>query len=389
MPSKFVLTGQPWTILNQPAPPPRVTDGRIHLVDSGKLLPGDILLCSDPEGSVSRVICAVTKSPYSHAAICVGDGQFIEAIGSGVRRFLVDRTAVRDPQNVRFLRLKDVADARKAAATAGKKAENYLARRYWVNGAITAIFTSAGRQHGGRFFCSHLVAQAYQESNVELLDGVKPHNVIPGHLINSPKLRDITDDVLLPPDAPHRWRPNDLLDGPTRKTLHDEEISVQQKVDERVAALFHEHGLDAPKDLFGALKALWELDEPDPRRQLDLQFAQILKEEGYDALPQLGQGKLVLFYEQPGIIRRMIAGGADVEELLELRNYAQLMQHRLRQRILDDEYGLIGFEAHHERTGYATFGIMAEIRRETLVILKDADACLGESIQLLNEDLCK
>jgi hypothetical protein len=304
-----------------------------------------------------------------------------------VRRFLIDQTAVLDPQNVRFLRLKDAADDPSVAETAGKKAENYLARRYWRQGAVTAIFTSADRQHGGRFFCSHLVAQAYRESGVDLLDDINPHNVIPGRLVNSPKLQDITDEVLLPPEAPHRWRPNDLLDGPTRRTLYDEEITVQQKVDQRVVALFREHGFGKPEDLFGALKALWELDDPNRRRKLDHSLTQILKEEGYDVLPQLGQERLRIFTEQPHLIRRAIAEGMDVAKLSAIRNYARTMKNRLHERMSNDEKGLHAYEVHRERTGCAVFEIMADIRRETLMMLEDADACLAESIRLLDQVL--
>jgi uncharacterized protein YycO len=366
---------------------PPITDEKVYLIDAGKLLPGDILLCRDPDGAVSQTIRTMTDSRYSHAAIYVGNGEFVEAIGSGVRRFLVDRTAVRNPLNVRFLRLNDGADARKAAAAAGKNAEAYLARRYWKKGALTAIFKNANRQHGGRFFCSHLVVQAYREAKVELIDGVEPHNVIPDDLMNSLKLQDVTAKVLLPPDAPHRWRPNELLDGPTRRTLHDEEISIQQKVDERVGALFREHGLDAPANFFDAMKVLWKLDDPEVRQRLDLPLAQILKEEGYDALPQLAKEKFERSFEQPRIIRKMIAAGMDATKILEMRSYAQQLQHRLRQRILDDESCLLAFESQWERTGCATFEVMAMIRREVLEIVKDADACLRESIQLLSEAL--
>jgi len=143
---------------------PAVSGELLHYINSSKLLPGDILLCTDPDSPVSKAIRRATQSRYSHAAIFIGNGGFVEAVGSGVRRFLIDSTAVRNPENVRFLRLKDtVPNARSLAEGAGRKAENYVARRYWVPGAVAARVPGVNLKRRGKFFCSQLVAQAFRE----------------------------------------------------------------------------------------------------------------------------------------------------------------------------------------------------------------------------------
>ena len=141
---------------------PAESGNLLHYIDSSKLRPGDILLCTDPDGRVSKIIRQATQSPYSHAAIYIGDGEFVEAVGLGVRRFMVDSTAVQNRENVRFLRVKDaVPDAQGVARTASEKAESYVARRYWLTGAVAARVPGLNLNNSsGKFFCSQLVAQA-------------------------------------------------------------------------------------------------------------------------------------------------------------------------------------------------------------------------------------
>jgi hypothetical protein len=188
-------------------------------------------------------------------------------------------------------------------------------------------------------------------------------------------------------EAPQRWRPQVLLDGPSRKTLHDEEIAVQQMVDERVKTLFRQYGLNDVEDLFSGLKTLRELDDPERCEKLDESFARILREEGYDALPQLGQEHFDAIYELPDNIQKLIGAGVDAKKLFEMRTYAQGMQNLLLERIRDAQIEHRANEAHRERTGFAVFEIMAEIRREMLLMLTDANACVSESISRLNQVL--
>jgi hypothetical protein len=83
------------------------------------LLPGDVLLTTNPKSPLSFAIRKATKSPYSHAIICVNPPWCVESIGYGVLRFMINRFLLTEKENIRVFRLKDRdtrADKAQAAA---------------------------------------------------------------------------------------------------------------------------------------------------------------------------------------------------------------------------------------------------------------------------------
>ena len=111
----------------------------IYAFDIDRIKTGDILLTrvdfalADPRTYVSTIIQRFTKSPFSHAALCIGYGMFIEAIGTGVCRLAIMATGAHKRGNVRLLRLNDakVSDASAKATGAARTAEGtyYAATR--------------------------------------------------------------------------------------------------------------------------------------------------------------------------------------------------------------------------------------------------------------------
>ncbi|MGH8618739.1 MAG: distant relative of cell wall-associated hydrolase [Burkholderiales bacterium] len=162
-----------------------------RLVDAAELEPGDIMLSA--AASVPSVgIRLLTLAPVSHAALYVGQGQVVEAVGSGVR--LRPIAAVIDEEVVIVvLRHPGVDAARRetmrafALASVGSRYDHVgimlqapvsLQRRlcelpllpssvrdYCIRG-VAAIHLGTARND--RFFCSQFVLEAYRRADLPL-----------------------------------------------------------------------------------------------------------------------------------------------------------------------------------------------------------------------------
>jgi hypothetical protein len=165
--------------------------------------PGDILLTRvplnllDPSTFTSMAIQKGSRTPFSHAALCIEPGLMIEAVGTGVCRFALAPTGVRSRSNVKLLRLNlDVVDGPWRAQSAADRGHQYLSRGYSLSGAIGSRIAAFRKKGRGDLFCSELVAQAYEEAKCPLLPGKTPGEIAPGDLLKSDVLRDVTDLAL-------------------------------------------------------------------------------------------------------------------------------------------------------------------------------------------------
>jgi hypothetical protein len=165
--------------------------------------PGDILLTRvplnllDPSTLTSTAIRVGSRTPFSHAALCIEPGLMIEAVGVGVCRFALAPTGVRSRSNVRLLRLNlDVVYGPWRAQSVADRGHQYLSRGYSLSGAIGARIAAFRKKGRGDLFCSQLVAQAYEEAKCPLLPGKTPGEIAPGDLVKSDILRDVTDLAL-------------------------------------------------------------------------------------------------------------------------------------------------------------------------------------------------
>ncbi len=173
----------------------------------------DILL-STGDAAVSSVIRASTGSRFSHAALYVGNDEIIEAIGVGVVRQSVAR-AMRDDILVSVYRRIRMSDAqaqqviRYVTAQVGKPYDEAGAagagitsvRGFMIAVFAGSVFPITGLATGyavgadiinrinpeGSFFCSELVALAFQRANVSLGSGAAsttPADISSAHLLN-------------------------------------------------------------------------------------------------------------------------------------------------------------------------------------------------------------
>jgi cell wall-associated NlpC family hydrolase len=167
---------------------------------------GDILL-SSTQSLVSLGIRAFTLSPVSHAALYVGDGQVVEAVGAGVQqRPLADYLA--GESTVAAFRHPDISAEQAqrlqthARSLVGKpyspvgivlQAPFTVQRRYCelpvVPGFVRDLCVrglgtvTMGAARNDRFFCSQLVLHAYQAAGLPLTSA-DPRLISPADLLH-------------------------------------------------------------------------------------------------------------------------------------------------------------------------------------------------------------
>lgn len=172
----------------------------------GALQPGDILLTS-MSGFRSAAIRLMTFAPVSHVAVYIGDGQVVEAVGSGVRVRGIDEL-LHEEAVVLALRYPDLSaqQARSIKAYALERSGegfNYLGVTLHIPLSIgrrlcelplvpSSLRDACIRSMGvinqlaaseGRLFCSQLVLQAYRHAEVPMTDA-DPRLISPADILH-------------------------------------------------------------------------------------------------------------------------------------------------------------------------------------------------------------
>lgn len=162
-----------------------------ELIGAEALRPGDILLTAG-NGFASVGIQVLTLAPVSHAALYVGDGQVIEAVGEGVRTRSIDAVLQEEAMVVAF---RHPGTTPEAAALMRGFAEDKLGSRYGYLGVVLhapfaverrvcelplvpglvrdfclrgVALVQLGTGSDDRFFCSQLVLEAYRHAGVPI-----------------------------------------------------------------------------------------------------------------------------------------------------------------------------------------------------------------------------
>jgi hypothetical protein len=132
---------------------------------------GDILL-NTTEATISKAIHLVTNSVYNHAAIYLGDGQIMEAVGHGVRQtslkqFLSDNDIVRT-MVVRDVNLSDTQRDKIAEFAISKNGKPYNFPGLIAGAWTTKLIHNADDVHLSSYYCSQLVTAAYSYAGAKL-----------------------------------------------------------------------------------------------------------------------------------------------------------------------------------------------------------------------------
>lgn len=135
-------------------------------IDIDRLQPGDIILTAN-RTKAGKLVRVASKGIVSHAMICVQHGSIIDSTADGVQAWNLQREFFRDDEAVFVFRLRNPLLAVEMARVVDfARAE--IGTRYSKSEAARSVLGGA-KPHGGRQFCSRLVARAYGSVGIQLV----------------------------------------------------------------------------------------------------------------------------------------------------------------------------------------------------------------------------
>lgn len=254
----------------------------------------DIILFGEVKNIKHKIIKSATASEYAHAALYMGEGKVIEAIGSGViiRSILYDRFT--DTDKPKVLRLKYFNDfPPNFEKKIIDKAEKYIHRAYFTSGALFSVIKLIPVNNHGMFFCSHLIAHSYNEAGINVFNS--PEKIHPGDILKNDAFIAVSD-----PTIPHRIiRPEEGTPY-VKKLMTEIEGKKFQKIYKNVVTKMKKNGVVFPdesltqSDLFLLLTQLPRqtgkisniIDKIIIEEFYDTNLAEII-EEIYENLPKI------------------------------------------------------------------------------------------------------
>ena len=144
---------------------------------------------------INWAIRLITQSYWGHAAMYIGGGFYIESIGNGV--YINDISALKDA-DIRIMRhhkmTPEVAD-KIVLNIRGKSKSGY---DFWAIWHLLKLIITNKRFSNDegvgiedKFICSELIAAAYQEMGLKVIDNLEYDEVIPADFDLSPNFKRI------------------------------------------------------------------------------------------------------------------------------------------------------------------------------------------------------
>jgi uncharacterized protein YycO len=176
-----------------------------YIIDTNNLKKGDIIFSTSFK-IISKTIRFFTKSKYSHVMLYVDNSSIIHADGDGVHAYNLQRLLFDDESHCIVYRLKNTTSKNDI-----DKIVNYMrlliGRPYTTFEAMLTKFYQ-GDLKSKKVFCSRLVAQAYLESNINLVansDYCSPEDMRKSSLLKEVslplrKLAELEKEIILTTD---------------------------------------------------------------------------------------------------------------------------------------------------------------------------------------------
>jgi hypothetical protein len=361
----------------------------LYIIDQNRLQLGDILLTrvpldlKDRATWTSQVIQNRTDSRFSHAALYIRYGLFIEAISTGVCRLAIMATGARDKGNIEVLRLNEavVPDAVERAKAAAQRGELFLSRGYSKRGAAGVVLPILRDPDRHALFCSQLVALAYRDLEFQLVPGKPPEATSPGDLHASGRLRPVTDEVvrLLRTD---QHPPYYLDEGSFFERPHHFEVKTKLEV---LGSKLVKRSLSRLRELPPSFIELEHVLAKHKDSTLD---AAILGELKRHRFAEEFFGRVQRFTSPAEIdeaaqhsVRRAEDGSMSKEELHDLIVHGASLHQQLSEDVADRRRDYDGYQRGLSSYGLTTFGYLAMLQRRLLALSVE---CLNAKTRELN-----
>lgn len=260
---------------------------RVWRFDPNRLKPGDVVL-ERGHSTLSGLIKWIDRGDYSHALIWMGDTDFLEAVGTGVRVISFARVFVTDPEDWLVLRL---PNGEAVAANAAAHARNLAHKSYDVFGIIKTKIPIRRGENSAASICSQVAAVAYERAGEVLVPGVQPSKVTPSQLQRKSKLVAV---------SPTPLEELDLSDSATVELLRaflDRDVAYADSLPSREMKISQEafnvirpmfDGVIAPGDFTGACPPGNLADVIDLLAIMDISAARTISERLTQVLEDLG-----------------------------------------------------------------------------------------------------
>lgn len=251
--------------------------------DQNGLRTGDVVL-ERGHSKFSPMIMWADRGDYSHALLWLGGGDFLEAVGTGVRPVGWVRTLVSNPEEWIVLRHPDPT----AGAAAAREGRALAHKKYDLWGALNSPYAFA-RLDPTRLFCSQLVAAAYENAGFPLVTAKAAFQITPNTLLRDSTLHPVLPTPLMRLPKQYAAAVTDLLDRDNayKGTPMSAEMAISQKVVGSVRRLYPaftpppETGLVSPPgNFYEAIGLLQLIDEALARSIADRMRAE-LDRSGY------------------------------------------------------------------------------------------------------------
>lgn len=290
---------------------------------------GDIILTTTSNKS-SKGIRKVTKSDISHALIYVESHSVIDATPDGVHSKNTQRLFWEDECAVHVLRLAEGLDASQLRRITNY-ARSQIGTRYSKTEAVRSVLGGA-KSPGRQQFCSRLVARAYSNAGLNLVDNVD--YCTPQQLKDSTKLIAVQNAV---------------------RNAHNEEISSREDV------------FNTPNEMTKATNALLSGARAKNARIENLNdIDQYLRTNPDD------DAFFVNLYQQSGYLTIWVAERAkniwqyDLQAMIEIQIPYEAKREYCEDLLGDDEEGLERYERNRARYSL----LVEEYPLETFRLLK-------------------
>ena len=357
-------------------------------LECGALRRGDVILTATPGNTTSALIRAATASRYSHAILVVEFPYGIESSDYGVTRLRLDRCAVRSRENISVRRLREDLLGAVDMQRLCDYASSLVTREYADYDVLTALFDSVPPFEVGKYFCSQLVAEAYERGGLSLFPGKSPSKISPAMLAGCEHFISVTEALTFR-EAGELPYPPPVLDGSNQPTFVELDGQLKQEVVRSIQPEFGKY-TDELLDLNSAylfLVRAWDEGEPFVAH-LDRVFAGAIKASGLIGLTaRVIPADSEQFFVDLMLSQAIKSGQYTQDHLIDLTVLAK-EEHALLSKENRLREGIVAsFRRDYLQTGLETVRLLFACCWEFTLIAQRQETALTSAIELLEASM--
>lgn len=155
--------------------------------------PGDVVFYKGTS-FISKVICKLTKSPYSHVALAIDDKRIVEA-----DLFIKTRITELKYENITIMRADLTEEQRRRVVDFARylvgRSYDYLSVFLWLLRLTFNINSKGLFNNANRLYCTELIDRCYHYAGIDLVPDRETGDVLPIDLYRSPLLHEVNEGV--------------------------------------------------------------------------------------------------------------------------------------------------------------------------------------------------